>query len=139
MPLRAVPRGTPLCREIREGSMIRAVWGPGWTRLPRRAREVLPQRGDGHRPLVARRPIPGSATAIMAPSRGSLGKAGLQGDSGGVHDSRPLGAGMDASACVCLYSFAGEVLPQRGMAIAHHHSGGHVGGGFPEGTSPAGA
>ena len=35
------------------GSVIRALWGPGWTRLPfANPRKVLPQRGHGLRPPI---------------------------------------------------------------------------------------
>jgi hypothetical protein len=44
----AVPRKLSICREKGLGSMIRALWGPEWTRLPfSRSRQVLPERGHG--------------------------------------------------------------------------------------------
>jgi hypothetical protein len=64
----------------------------------------------------------GSMMAVMAPARGPQEAIYLQGKRLGVHDTRPLGAGM-ASPAFCLLCLTREVLPQRGMTFADHPRG----------------
>jgi hypothetical protein len=106
-PPPTVPRTGCYAGESPRGSVIRALWGPGWTRfsLSRRA-QVLPQRGHGPSPTITtglaaeRCRAEGSAIGILAPFRGPLEAVLLQGKRLGVHDSRPLGSGMDTSAYI---------------------------------------
>jgi hypothetical protein len=90
--------------------MIHVLWGPGWTRLPSRRAQVLPQRGHGPRPLACAAADAGVRDGDHGPLPRPLESTCLQGKASRVHDSRPLGSGMDPSGS----SQQQDVLPQRG-------------------------
>jgi len=106
-----VPRGGRHAGENDAGSGIRAFWGQGCTRqsLPLSREKYCHNGGMAFARNAA--PGPGAEGAMIAPSRGSLETALMQGKRCGVRDSRPLGAEMDSSASYFLHSR--EVLPQR--------------------------
>jgi len=102
-PLVRPPEKVRLAGEKAWGSMIRALWCPGWTRLP-----FLPNRLDkychnGAWPSPTHHGVGftrGPTPAVMAPSRGPQKRLLCRGKAVGVvRDSRPLGSGMDSSAC----------------------------------------
>jgi hypothetical protein len=80
------------------GSVIRALWGSDGLVCLSQCHEVLPQRGHGPSRTITASAGQGSDKAIMAPSR--VPRTGCYaGKVRGVRDSRPVGSGMDSSAC----------------------------------------
>jgi hypothetical protein len=71
-PLPAVPRNGCYAGESPWVSVIHALWGPEWSRLPLQRHEVLPQRGHGPRPPI----LYFSRRAQVLPQRGMAASKG---------------------------------------------------------------
>jgi hypothetical protein len=103
-----------ICRGKSVGSVIRVLWGPGWTRLAfSRRPQVLPRRGHGLRPpsgWLAR----GPKTRPWAPSRDPR-KVRFAGE-------KSLGSAIRApfgvrNGLVCLFFAAARSTARRGHGL----------------------
>jgi hypothetical protein len=97
------PSGGPLKTAVLQGKSRRVrgsvpFGGSNGLVCLEQRREVLPQGGIALAPHHGVG-LPGSDKAMMAPPRGPQKRLLCRGKSVGVHDPRPLGAGMDTSAC----------------------------------------
>ena len=102
--------------------MIRALWGPGWTRLPSLGRrQKYCHNGAWASPQSPASACLGSTTAMVAPSGGPLKTAGLQGRCCRVRESVPFGG---SNGLVCLFHGGHRYCHNGGMAFSRLYGGG---------------